>query len=185
MTAFDPAGGKVLWKHEWPMQQGMARVVQPTVVSDSDVLLGTGFSMGLRRVRVSRAKGEWATEEVWTSKALKPYYNDQVVHDGHVYGFDGIFFACVRLEDGEARWKVRGYGSGQVLLLADQGLLLVLSEKGEAALLRATPTGHQVLGKFQALNGKTWNHPVVARGRLFVRNGEEMACYRVGADGAD
>ena len=68
---------------------------------------------------------------------------------------------------------VRGYGNGQVLLLADQGLLLVLGEKGEVAL-EADPEKHAVLGKFKAIEGKTWNHPVVAGGRLFVRNGEEI-----------
>jgi hypothetical protein len=90
----------------------------------------------------------------------------------------------VSLDGGESKWRARGYGNGQVLLLADQDLLLVLSEKGEVALLRANPEKHEVLGRFTALEGKTWNHPVVAHGKLFVRNGVEVACYELaGADG--
>jgi outer membrane protein assembly factor BamB len=181
LTALDPTTGKVLWKHEWPMPKGMPRCVQTAVIGDSDVLIGTGFGQGTRRLKVTKKGDAWAAEEVWTSTKINPYYNDLVVHDGNLYGFDGNFFTCVSLEDGENRWRARGYGSGQVLLLADQGLLLILSEKGEVALLKATPDKHTVLGKFAALKGKTWNHPVIAGGKLFVRNGEEMACFELRA----
>ena len=81
-------------------------------------------------------------------------------------------FVCVTLEDGKRRWRTTGYAAGQVLLLADQDLLLVLSEQGEAVPLEATPEISEELGRFQALEGKTWNHPVVAHGKLFVRNAE-------------
>src|SRR5262249_15031365 len=118
LTAFDPAGGKVLWTHDWPLE-GMARIVQPAVLGDSDVLIGTGMGVGTRRVSVGREGDGWATREVWTSRAIKPYYNDLVVHRGHLYGFDNNFFTCVSLEDGKGKWKERGYGNGQVLLLAD------------------------------------------------------------------
>ena len=181
LTAFDPTTGKVLWKHEWPMPKGMPRCVQTAIIGDSDVLIGTGFGQGTRRLKVTKKGDAWAAEEVWTSTKINPYYNDFVVHDGSLYGFDGNFFTCVSLEDGENQWRARGYGSGQVLLLADQGLLLVLSEKGEVVLLKATPDKHTVLGKFAALKGKTWNHPVIAGGKLFVRNGEEMACFELRA----
>lgn len=179
MTAFDPARGTVLWEHRWPMDGGQARIVQPALLGDSDVLIGTGFGFGTRRMRVSRVGDAWVAQEVWTTRAIKPYYNDLVVYQGHLYGFDANFFTCVSLEDGKGKWKARGYGNGQVLLLAEQGLLLVLSEKGEVALVEASPAGHKELGRFQAIEGKTWNHPVIAHGKLFVRNGEEAACYRL------
>jgi outer membrane protein assembly factor BamB len=182
LTAFDPAKGNVLWKHDWKVEGG-ARVCQPAVLNDTDVLLGTPMQMGTRRLRVSRTDGDgWAAQEVWTTQAIKPYFNDLVIHDGHLYGFDGIFFTCVSLEDGASKWRTRGYGNGQVLLLADQGLLLVTTEKGEVALVEANPAGHKQLGKFPAIKGKTWNHPVLAHGKLFVRNGEEMACFELAGE---
>jgi hypothetical protein len=64
-------------------------------------------------------------------------------------------------------------------LLADSGLILVVSEKGELVLLKATPEKHQELGKIEALSDKTWNHPVVVGDRLFVRNAEEVVCYQL------
>jgi outer membrane protein assembly factor BamB len=179
LTAFDPARGTVLWQHGWPMDSGQARIVQPALLGNSDVLIGSGFGIGTRRVHVGRDGDAWAAQEVWTTRAIKPYYNDLVAHQGHLYGFDANFFTCVSLEDGKGKWRARGYGNGQVLLLAEQGLLLVLSEKGEVALVEASPDGHKELGRFQAIEGKTWNHPVIAHGKVFVRNGEEAACYQL------
>jgi len=77
------------------------------------------------------------------------------------------------------RWRDGRYGHGQALLLANQDLILVISESGEVILLAADPEKLTELGRFQALNGKTWNHPVVAHGRLYVRNAEEIACYEL------
>lgn len=178
LTAFDPRRGTVLWQNDWPLN-GMARIVQPAILNDGDILFGAGFGKGTRRIHVSRANNAWATQEMWTSSAISPYYNDLVIHGGHLYGFDGLFLTCVNLDDGNKKWRARGYGNGQVLLLPDQDLLLVLSETGEVALVEANPTAHKQLGRFQALEGKTWNHPVIAHGRLFVRNGEEAACYQL------
>jgi outer membrane protein assembly factor BamB len=183
LTAFHPAGGEALWRFVCPRVPGPTCVLQPTPLGGSDVLLSSGGS-GTRRVRVSREGGGWVAREVWTTRAIKPFFNDLVVHQGHLYGFDVNFFTCVSLEDGQGKWRARGYGSGQVLLLADQGLLLVLTEKGAVALVEATSAGHRELGRFQAIEGKTWNHPVVSHGKLFVRNSEEAACYRL-AEAAD
>jgi outer membrane protein assembly factor BamB len=111
---------------------------------------------------------------------MRPEYPDYVVHQGHLYGFDLASFCCLDAATGKRCWKEGRYGRGQVMLLADQGLLLVLSEKGEAILATANPRRYEELGRFPALKGKkTWNHPVIAHGRLFVRNAEWMACYEL------
>ena len=180
LAAFDPLKGTLLWQHDWPLKDGMARVIQPALVDQSSLLIGTGFGMGVRRVRVDREGDAWKVKEEWTTRSIKPYYNDLVVHKGYLYGFDGNFFTCVSLENGKSKWRQRGYGNGQVLLLADQELLLIISETGEVALVQANPEEHKELGRFQAIEGKTWNHPVVAHGKLYVRNGAEAACYQVG-----
>ena len=179
LAAYHPTRGTVLWKHDWPLQGEMARVVQPARVGESDFLIGTSFGIGTRRIRLKRDGENWVTEELWTSRDIKPYYNDVVVLQDHLYGFDNNFFTCISLADGKAKWRVRGYGNGQVLLLADQDLLLILSEKGEVVLVPAKPDSHKEIAKFQAIKGKTWNHPVIAHGKLFVRNGEEAACYEL------
>jgi outer membrane protein assembly factor BamB len=182
LTSIDPTTGKVLWQHDWKSPNDMARCTQPAVVAEGDLVLGAGLKEGARRLQLRPSADAWASEEVWTTKAISPYFNDLVVHKGHIYGFDTDFFTCVDVEKGEKRWRARGYGQGQVLLLADQGLLLILSEKGDVALVKADPEKHTVVGRFKAIEGKTWNHPVVAHGRLFVRNGNEAACYQLAPD---
>ncbi len=178
-TSVSPADGKVLWEHQW---DGGTPIVQPAVLADGNMVVTTADPMGalgVRRIAVKSGEGGWKVEERWTSKGLKPYFNDYVINDGHAFGFDGRILSCISLEDGERKWKGGRYGQGQLLLLADQDLLLVLSEEGEIALVNATPDGYKELSKVPALNAKTWNHPVVVGDVLLVRNGEEMVAFRL------
>ena len=136
--------------------------------------------LGVRRLAVvAQASSGWTVEERWTSRGLKPYFNDFVVHNGHAYGFDGSISRASTSTDGERKWKGGRYGNGQMVLLADQDLLLVLSEEGELALVSATPDKFTEVARFPAIDGKTWNHPVLVGDMLLVRNGEEMAAFRL------
>jgi outer membrane protein assembly factor BamB len=135
--------------------------------------------VGIRRITVAQRSGGWSVEERWTSNGLKPYFNDFVVHNGHAFGFDGSILASIDLQDGRRKWKGGRYGNGQLVLLLDQNLLLVLSEEGELALVSATTDQFKELARFPALNGKSWNHPLMVRDVLLVRNGEEMAAFRL------
>ncbi len=177
-----PADGALLWEHSW---EGGA-IVQPALTAGGDVLINamsmTG-GIGTRRIAVAHGPGGWTTEERWTSNGLKPYFNDFVVHQGHAFGFDGSILACIDLEDGKRKWKGGRYGNGQLVLLPDQDLLLVLSEEGELALVKATPDQFTELARFPALEGKTWNHPVLVGDVLLVRNGEAMAAFRLSLAG--
>jgi outer membrane protein assembly factor BamB len=179
LTAFDPDSGAAVWEHGLP-SRGLPWTLQPQPVGDGQFLIaseGTGTTL----LTVGR-EGEgsaWTTAEQWTSAEMKPSFNDFVVYEDAVYGFNGGGLCCLDRETGERRWKGGRYEHGQVLLLADQGMLLVVSEGGKAVLVAARPDRHEELARFQAVTGKTWNHPAIADGRLYVRNAEEIACYEL------
>jgi outer membrane protein assembly factor BamB len=178
-TSVAPADGTLLWEYPWPAD---VRIVQPALTSDGDVLMSAvsaGGGAGIRRIAVAHGPGRWTVEERWTSAGLKPYFNDFIVHNGYAFGFDGSILACIDLKDGMRKWKGGRYGHGQLLLLSDQDLLLVLSEEGELALVAATPDQFTELARFPAIEGKTWNHPALAGDVLLVRNGQEMAAFRL------
>jgi outer membrane protein assembly factor BamB len=178
-TSFNVADGKVLWEHSW---QPGASIVQPALIGTRDLLINHADTMGgqgLRRLGVTRGGSGWNVEERWTSRGLKPYFNDFVVHKDHAFGFDGSILSCININDGERKWKGGRYGYGQMLLLAEQDLLLVLSEGGELALVTATPDQFTEVTRFKAIEGKTWNHPVIVGDVLLMRNGEEMAAFKL------
>ncbi|MCH9648144.1 MAG: PQQ-like beta-propeller repeat protein [Deltaproteobacteria bacterium] len=175
VISVSPTDGSLLWEHAWPGYP----IVQPALTAEGDLLVSASSSSGLRRLAVSRSADGWNLEERWTSIRLKPYSSDFVVHKGHAYGFDGSILACIELENGERKWKGGRYGLGQLVLLEDQDLLLVLTEKGELALVEATPEGFGELVRIPMIEGKTWNHPVLLEDRLLIRNGQEMVALQL------
>jgi outer membrane protein assembly factor BamB len=180
-TGVAPADGTKLWEHKW--ETGVS-IVQPGIADNGDVLISGADTMGaigIRRIALSHQGKAWTVQERWTTRGLKPYFNDFVVHKGYAYGFDGTILSSIDLSNGERKWKGGRYGAGQMVLLADQDLLLVLSEEGELALVSATPDEYKELARFKAIEGKTWNHPVVVGDVVLVRNGEEMAAFRLSA----
>lgn len=183
-TSVEPATGNELWKYAWRSDG----VVQPALTGDGDILIGSGsglgdIGVGVRRIAVAHGTGGWTTQERWTSSGLKPYFNDFVIHKGNAFGFDGGILACISLADGKRQWKGGRYGHGQVIALADQDVLVVLSETGQLALVAAKPDEFKELARLPSIQGKTWNHPALAGDILLARNGEEMVAYRLPSPG--
>ena len=170
----DPASGKQLWKYPWLIDE---RILQPALINGGDLLLaGEGF--GIRRIKVSHDLGRWTVKATWTSEEMKLNFNDFIIHQGYAYGFDGPSITCIDIQDGKRKWKGNPY-RGWLLLLADQDIFLVLTEKGKLALVEANPAKFKELASVPAIEGKTWNHPALAGNVLLVRNSQEMAAFRL------
>ena len=176
LQSFVPETGAQLIDYHWKAEVN-PRCVQP-VVADDRVMVGTTGMMSARMVRIGKTGDAWTATEEWTSKKFRPYFNDGVLHKGFFYGFDGERLACVDITTGERRWEGKRYG-GQLLFVADMETLLILGDAGDVVLVPATPEGFKETARFKAISGKTWNHPTIAHGRLFVRNATEAACFEL------
>jgi outer membrane protein assembly factor BamB len=177
VQSFVPQTGVSLWEYPWKVKQ-YERCTQPLVVGNDSIMVAATGATGSGLLRIQKQEKTWSVKEEWTTKTFRSYFNDCVFHEGYAYGFDGDRLACLDLRTGERRWTGKRY-DGQVLLIADMAVLLVLSEAGEVVLVQATPERFSEIAQFSALSGKTWNAPVVAHGKLFVRNAEEAACFEL------
>jgi outer membrane protein assembly factor BamB len=176
-VGLDPADGSLLWEHPWATNG--ANVAQPIVVGEKRFMLSAGYGHGAMMVEIQRQGDRLSSHTAWENIRLKNKISSSVYHDGHVYGLDEGILTCLDAATGEQRWKDGRYGHGQLLLA--QGRLVVISERGELALVDADPAAFVERARFAAIEGRTWNHPALASGILLVRNGREMAAYRLAA----
>jgi outer membrane protein assembly factor BamB len=168
--------GALLWDYPWKTSFGI-NSSQPVIVDGDRFIIAAGYDHGAALVRVVKSGGGFAAQEVWQNRKMKNKFSSSVLHEGHIYGLDESILACVNVETGEQKWKGGRYGFGQIMLAS--GHIIVAAENGDVALVRATPERHEELVRFSAIEGKTWNNPVIADGILLVRNAVEMAAFRV------
>jgi outer membrane protein assembly factor BamB len=175
VSGHDPATGAVLWEHAFPNQQ--PNVALPVRLDAERLLVSAGYGVGSKAYRVSAADGTLRVTLEWESPRLKSKFANLIVHEGYVYGLDDGVLTCLDPASGERRWKSGRHGHGQLLLVA--GLLLVQTEEGELVLVDPSPEAYRELGRFAALDGKTWNPPALAGSLLLVRNDREAAAYEL------
>lgn len=176
-AGLDPDSGELLWEFPWKTEYDINSAL-PVIVSPDRFVLSAGYDHGAALVEISQSGGKLSAAAIWNSKALKNRFNSNALHNGIIYGMDEGILAAIDAATGERKWKGGRYGYGQFVMA--EGYLVILSESGELALVKANPGRHEELARFQAIEGKTWNPPAIAAGRLVVRNTTEMACYRIG-----
>lgn len=171
-----PGDGTLLWEYPWATDMGI-NAAQPLVIGDNRLFVSAGYGQGAAVFEVTHTAGAFATRTVWRNTRMKNKFTSSVLLDGFIYGLDESILTCLDAATGETKWKGGRYGYGQTLLAGSH--LIVLTEEGELALVAATPDRHIELARVPALEGKTWNHPIVVDGRLLVRNLREMAAFDI------
>ena len=172
-----PENGTLLWSTDWDTDMGI-NVSQPLVVDQNRFFISSGYGKGAALIQIDGKGNTFSARALWENINMKNKFNSSVLHQGYVYGLDEGILSCVDVNTGERKWKGGRYGYGQVLLAS--GHLIVMSDQGELVLVKASPDQHTEVARFSALQGKTWNYPAIAGGRLFVRNANEMAAYNIG-----
>ena len=180
LSAHDPYTGEILWSYDWPgSSTSTPNVSQPVLLGTDRVLLSKGYGGGSLLLRIRPTEdGGFQVGEVWRERRLlKTKFTNVVVHEGHAYGLSDGILECVDAENGTRRWKRGRYGHGQLLGVGP--LLLVQAESGDVAMVEATPLEFKELGRFPALEDKTWNNLCLYGRLLLVRNAAEAACFEL------
>ena len=177
MAAHDVSDGSILWEYPWDTD-GMPHVAIPVQAPGDRIVLSSGYGKGAEMLQIfNQAGGKQKAKRVWRSLHLKAKFNNFVLKDGFIYGLDDGRLTCIDVETGRRTWKKGRYGHGQNLLVDD--LLLLTAEYGEVLLIKPVPGKSLVIGRFQALDGKSWNPPALVDPYLLVRNHLEAALYRL------
>ena len=185
-SGHDVNTGRVLWQVLWPGNNSEdVNASQAVPVSPNRFFLSKSYGVGGALYQVEPSgDGLFRAEQVWANHAvMRTRLTNVAIKDGYIYGLSDGILECVHLESGKRIWKGGRYGHGQILRVGDS--LLVLSESGEVVLIEASPTtANKVLGRFQAIEGISFNTFCLYRDFLLVRSDGEAACYRLPIAGA-
>jgi outer membrane protein assembly factor BamB len=176
LVSVAPDTGKVHWSYPWETSYG-CNIATPIVRGDY-VFISSGYGKGCALLKVeAKEGGTLQARAVYENNQMCNHFASSVLYREHIYGFNESTLTCMEFRTGQVVWKERGFKKGS-LLIAD-GHLIVLGENGRLALAEATPAGYHERAAFRPFRTKCWTVPVLAHGRLYVRDEERLLCLDV------
>ena len=177
--AVDVRNGNPLWDYS-QVANRTANVATP-IVKGNKVFLSSDYGTGCALLEIKPEGGKLKAQEIYFNQNMKNHHSSSVLIGDTLYGFSSAILTAMRFDDGEVIWKDRSVGKGS-LVFAD-GHLYCFSEKGVVGLVEATPNGYQEKGRFSIPQESlpTWSHPVVAGGRLYLRDQDNLYAFDVRA----
>jgi outer membrane protein assembly factor BamB len=175
------ATGEKVWDYEWKTSYNV-NAAEP-IISGDTVFISSGYGKGCALLKL----GAGGVSEIYNNKNMKNQVNSSVLWKGHVYGFSGNvggkgILTCLDYATSDVKWTQKGLGTGS--LIAADGKLIILGEKGKLVITEASPAGYKELASAQVLQGKCWTSPVLANGRIYARNAAgDLVCLDVGGQG--
>lgn len=172
--------GRLLWRAP---RRGSTAVIPTPIYKDNHVFVTSGYGVGCNLFRIGVEGGKFSAQEVYASKEFENHHGGVVLVGDHLYGHSAKGgWICMEMKTGKLAWSNPGVGKGAVA--AADGLLLCRSERGKGtlALVEATPDGYREHGRFDQPDRSTkesWPHPVVANGRLYIRDQDSLLCFDV------
>jgi len=178
LHGLDWTSGKPLWNYQ-PAGWKSAPMVDAQLLDGDKILMALGDGVGMACLQLEHNNGQWKIEENWSTTQLRPSFNDSLVADKLIFGFNQHIFSCIDAETGKRQWHGGRFGFGQAILLKNSKTIIVASEKGEAVFLQASGDKLTEVHRLMVLNDKTWNHPIVVGNRLFMRNAKTACCLQL------
>lgn len=175
LVSVNPRDGTVYWKFGWLTDYG-CNVATPIVIGDH-VFISSGYGRGCALLKVVAEGKGLRVEKVYENTNMCNHFGSCVYLKDHLYGFNEGTLTCLEFLTGKTVWKESGFKKG-ALTLAD-GHLIILGENGKLALAEATPQGYREKAIFPFSRNKCWTMPVLANGKLYIRDEEKIVCLDV------
>lgn len=177
VVGLDAESGDLLWSYDKSANR-TANVSTPIFHSDL-VFSASGYGTGGGLAKLIKNDEGFAAEPVYFERSMQNHHGGMVLVDGHLYGFGSGGLLCLNYESGKVTWRDRSVRKGS-LVYAD-GHLYCYGEKNEVALVEANPEEYVEKGRFEVDRGDwpTWAHPVVANGKLYLRDMQHLTAYGV------
>jgi outer membrane protein assembly factor BamB len=171
--------GKLMFRYT-KAANNVANISTP-VYLDNKVFFASGYGAGGALLALSAKDGEVAATEVYHTPNMRNHHGGMVVVDGYLYGFNDLILTCLEFATGNVMWRDRSVGKGSVTY-AD-GHLYIQGENNMVGLAEASSTGYREKGSFQIpeKGQRSWAHPVISDGRLYVRNQDTLLVYDIKA----
>lgn len=171
--------GKVLWVTP---RKGATAVIPTPIVKDNLVYVTSGYGIGCNLFKVTPADGKFGVEQVYANKVMVNHHGGVILVKDDVYGYsDSKGWTCQNLKTGEAKWQDKDkLGKGSLVCADGMFILRQEDKKGTIALIEASPEGYKEHGRFDQpdrSSKNSWPHPVVAYGKLFIRDQDVLLCY--------
>ena len=182
LVGVDAGSGKFLWRYDRPAQGSRANIPTPLAWQDY-IYCGVGRSGG-GAIKLEATEGRTEFTPVYFESKAPTAIGGVVRLGEHLYGTSGNALMCLEFKTGKLLWEERALGAASICA-ADGMLFLHGEENGEVALVEASPEGYREKGRFtppempERGRSKSWTYPVVANGKLYIRELDRLWCYEV------
>jgi outer membrane protein assembly factor BamB len=184
LVAVTPEDGRLLWEYPWKtsfdVNAATPEVIRARVddMEETYLFISSGYGRGCALVKILQRDGKFGAKAVYDNNELCCHFGSPVRHGEYIYGLDETRdLTCLSLRTGQAVWRQRGFQKGTLLRVDDR--LIVLGESGKLALVEASPEGYRELAVARPLRNRCWTMPVLADGRLYLRDQRLVMCLDV------
>ena len=175
--AVDARDGRLLWSYD-RVSNRTANIATP-IVRGSHVFVSSDYGTGAALLELRASGKSIEAREVYFTREMRNHHASSVLIGDHLYGFSGAILTAMKFDSGEVAWRDRSVGKGSVIFADDR--LYLFSENGVVGLAEANPASYREHGRFELRTGSlpTWSHPVVANGKLYLRDQDTIYAYDV------
>jgi outer membrane protein assembly factor BamB len=174
--------GSVLWVAD---RKGATAVIPTPVIKDDYIFVTSSYKVGCDLFKINSAGGKFTPEKIYSNTDMMDHHGGVIQLDGNIYGHsDTKGWVCMDMLTGKLKWSDKGVGKGSIAYADGHFYLRSEGKPGTIALIEATPDGYKEHGRFNQpdrSNKQAWPHPVIANGKLYIRDMETLLCYDIKA----